>query len=256
MRFYAKTQNALHHKMPLQPPKKNPELGGYFLAMAPPVQAPRLTCDASGWTLTDDWVTWATEQRKQLLGELVSHGNWFSRPPRRDVIEPLFAPWTGKNMQGVQQIFCKQPATPGAGAATWSLEGLVMSASAIAPVWAVQEFAPRDESDRISLFDADDGDTVDEGYETREIQFEDIELASPAAAPTQMRNREWEAKKFLAKERVREYRLKAQLADHMAAKEESRFYKLFGDLDDGESRFSEYDLTEDEGSVSDTPSQA
>jgi len=127
-------------------------------------------------------------------------------------------------------------------------------------VWATCEFVARDDSDKISLFDADDGDTVEEGYETREIQFEDIELASPAAPPTQMRNREWEAKKFLAKERVREYRLKAQLAEHMAAKEESRFYKLFGELDDGESHFSEYDLTEDEAEASsnnsETPSQA
>jgi len=244
--------------MPLQPPKKNPALGGYFLALVPPVQTPRLLCDVSGWSLSDEWVTWATEQRKQLLGDLVSHGTWFSRPPRRDVLEPLFAPWTGKTMQGVQQIFCKSPASPGVGTAVWALEGLVMSAAAITPVWSTCEFVVRDESDKISLFDADDGDTVEEGYETREIQFEDIELASPAAPPTQMRNREWEAKKFLAKERVREYRLKAQLAEHMAAKEESRFHKLFGELDDSESHFSEYDLTEDEedGDASETPSQA
>ena len=243
--------------MPLHPPKKNPELGGYFMALIPPASAPSLLCDASGWTLSDDWVTWATEQRKQLLGEMISHGTWFSRPPRRDVLEPLFAPWTGKTMQGAQQIFCKQPAAPGVGSAVWSLEGLVMTSAAITPVWSTCEFVARDDADKISLFD-DDGDT-EEGYETREIQFEDIELASPAAPPTQMRNREWEAKKFLAKERVREYRLKAQLAEHMAAKEESRFFKLFGELDDGESHFSEYDLTEDEedaSSNSETPSQA
>ena len=228
------------------------------MALNPPVQTPRLICDVSGWTLSDDWVTWAAEQRKQLLGEMISHGTWFSRPPRRDVLEPLFAPWAGKTMQGVQQIFCKPPASPGVGSAVWSLDGLVMTSTAITPMWTTCGFEARDDSDKISLFDADDADTVEEGYDTREIQFEDIELASPAAPPTQMRNREWEAKKFLAKERVREYRLKAQLAEHMAAKEESRFFKLFGELDDGESHFSEYDLTEDEAeaSNSETPSQA
>jgi hypothetical protein len=71
-----------------------------------------------------------------------------------------------------------------------------------------------------------------------------------------MRNREWEAAKFLAKERVREARLTAQIADRLAAKEESRFYTKFGDLDEEESHFSEYDLTEDEaeeGTDSDQP---
>jgi hypothetical protein len=126
-----------------------------------------------------------------------------------------------------------------------------MTASAISPNWMAVDFVA-DNEDKISLFG--DANTVDEDDE-REIQFDDIELASPAAAPTRMRNREWEATKFLAKERVREARLKAQIADRLAAKEESRFYAKFGDLDDGESHFSEYDLTEDEDEVasSDSP---
>ena len=119
-----------------------------------------------------------------------------------------------------------------------------MSTSAIVPVWKVSDYVEI-EADKISLF----GDDVeDEHEETREIQFDDIELACPAAAPTRMRNREWEARKFLAKERVREFRLKAQIADRLAAKEEARFKSTFGDLDDDESHFSEYDLTEDEKS--------
>ena len=126
-----------------------------------------------------------------------------------------------------------------------------MSASAISPNWTVVDFVAGDE-DKISLFG--DANTVDEDDE-REIQFDDIELASPAAAPTRMRNREWEAAKFLAKERVREARLKAQIADRLAAKEESRFYAKYGELEDDESHFSEYDLTEDEDEVasSDSP---
>ena len=201
---------------------------------------------------TEEWSEFATTLRNQLVGELLSHGNWFSRPPRRDVIEPLFAPWVGKSMQGVLQFSCKQPPVPGKGSAKWRLDSLTMTASAITPNWTVVDFVAADEEDKISLFG--DAQTVD-GDEEREIQFDDIELASPAAAPTRMRNREWEAAKFLGKERVREARLKAQIADRLAAKEESRFYAKFGDLDDGESHFSEYDLTEDEDEVasSDSP---
>jgi hypothetical protein len=118
----------------------------------------------------------------------------------------------------------------------------------------MKDFQEAPEQDTISLFG--DGDTVDgsdEGEEPKEILFEDIETASPATGePTRIRNRDWEARKFLAKERVREARLKAQIADHMAAKEESRFYKTYGELSDNESHFSDYDLTDDE---SDAPSE-
>ena len=159
-------------------------------------------------------------------------------------------------MQGTAQIFCASPAAPGPGTALWVLEGLTMSSSAIAPIWSIKEFVAAPESDTISLFgDEDgDGDTVETTEETREILFEEIDAGSPAstAEPTRIRNREWEARKFLAKERVREARLKAQIADRMAAKEESRFYRLYGDLEDGESHFSEYDLTDDESEEDET----
>ena len=115
-----------------------------------------------------------------------------------------------------------------------------MSATAIAPIWRLVDFVVQPDNDTISLFGSDSGE------DEREIQLDDIALASPAAAPTRMRNREWETRKFLAKGRVRESRLKAQIADRIAAREESRFYAQFGELDETESSFSEYDLTEAE----------
>jgi hypothetical protein len=123
-----------------------------------------------------------------------------------------------------------------------------MTSTSITPVWATTDVKEEETQDTISLFG--DGDTVDsEGdgeKETREIRFDEIEDAPAAAAPTRLRNREWEAQKFMAKERVREFRLKAQIAERMAAREEARFYEKFGDLDDTESHFSEYDLTDEE----------
>jgi hypothetical protein len=132
-----------------------------------------------------------------------------------------------------------------------------MTSTSITPVWATTDVKEDETQDTISLFG--DGDTVDsepEGErETREIRFDEIEDAPAAAAPTRLRNREWEAQKFMAKERIRELRLKAQIADRMAAREEARFYTKFGDLDETESHFSEYDLTDEEEEDSDTESK-
>jgi len=157
-------------------------------------------------------------------------------------------------MAGIEAFMTDLPVVPGArtGRAEWALEGLLMSSTAVKPVWAIHTQTADPEADTISLFG--DGETVadsdSEKEDTREIQFEDIEEGPPATAPTRIRNREWEARKFMAKERVREARLKAQIADRLALKEERRFYTQFGDLDDGESHFSEYDLTDDETSES------
>jgi hypothetical protein len=237
--------------MPLQSPKRN--AAGFFVALQPPEEAPSLSWTTAGtWVLTEEWSVWANQKRQTLLGELVSHGSWFSKPPRHDILESLFGLWDTKNLQGVRNFFCKIPEVPGSssstGTATWILQGLLMTSTSITPVWTTTNVKEDETHDTISLFG--DGDTVDtsddEGEkETREIRFDEIEEA-PAAAPTRLRNREWEAQKFLAKERVREFRLKAQIADRMAAREEARFYDKFGDLDDTESHFSEYDLTDEE----------
>jgi len=230
--------------MTLQPPKKNGT--SYELAITPPVPAPRLQCTSSGWIPTPEWVTWATEERQKRIGELLSHGTWFSRPPRREVIEPLFAPWVGK-VGGETRIFCTSPGQ--AASAVWNLTGLTMTTAAITPIWTLSDV---EEQDTISLFGSGSPEPEGEGEEedqlTREIQFDDI-ASAPESGPTRVRNREWDAAKFMAKERVRESRLKAQIAEHLARKEESRFYAKYGDLEDSESRFSEYDLSDEEESA-------
>ena len=232
--------------MPLQPPKRT--AAGYFLALQPPVQSPSIRWTTTGtWDLSGDvsgtWRSWADSQRLTLLGELLSHGSWFSRPPRRDLLDPLFSPWVSHSAT----LSCQGPRIPGSadessGTAIWQLDGLLMTGSSIDPVWSIASATPDESLDRISLFggDSDDGAS---SVGLREIQIEEIEDA-PASPPAQIRSREWEARKFLAKERVREARLKAQIARHMAAKEEARYYRLFGELDDGESHFSEYDLSD------------
>ena len=251
--------------MPLQPPKRT--AAGFFLALSPPVSSPEVRWTTAGSWVTDlsdaataaTWTTWADGQRATLLGELLSHGSWFSRPPRRDVLDMLFGFWVTRTMSGLTQISCKTPGIPGvvgesSGRAIWQLEGLLMSSTSVDPVWSVASATPDESLDRISLFggdsDAGEEDRLSVGSGLREIQIDDIEDApassgpAGATAPAKIRSREWEARKFLAKERVREARLKAQIARHLAAKEEDRFYRQFGDLDDGESHFSDYDLSD------------
>jgi hypothetical protein len=235
--------------MPLQAPKRNP--AGFFLSISPIIRAPVLPYTAGAWAITPEWCIWADDQRKALLGELLSNGSWFSKPPRREVLEPLFSPWLGTTMQGTKRFFCTIPEVPSqkSGSGSWNLEGLIMSASSITPVWSIAESADKeDEVEAINFFD---GDTVDtENEEEKEINLEEIESASPAA-PTIIRNREWETRKFLAKERVREARLKAQIAVRMAEAEETRYYRHYGKLDDNESHFSDYDLSEESDNESD-----
>ena len=77
------------------------------------------------------------------------------------------------------------------------------------------------------------------------MQCDEIETVKQAT-PTKLKIREWEARKFIGKERVREARLKAQIARKIAKKEESRYYEQFGDPDDDESRMSVFDLTDSE----------
>lgn len=257
--------------MPLQPPKRT--AAGYFLSLQPPVTTPPIRWTTAGtWDLSGDagsvWRTWADGQRNTLLGELLSHGTWFSRPPRRDLLDPLFSPWVSHT--GI--LSCQGPRIPGngngsssdesSGTATWQLDGLLMTGSSIDPVWSIAAATPDESLDRISLFGGDsddDGASSVGGSGLREIRIEEIEEA-PASPPAQIRSREWEARKFLAKERVREARLKAQIARHLAAKEEARYYRLFGDLDDGESHFSDYDLSDTdsdaEGDSSDSEAES
>ena len=252
-RFSHNLETAASVKMAalLQPPKRTP--AGFYLALNVPILAPELRWASGEWappSPTDTaWFSWAAEQRATLLGELLSHGNWFSRPPRHDILDPLFSPWLSRTKQDGFAFTCKTPVAPGAaGRARWTLDGLLMSSTEISPVWSLSEVHHDEVLDQISLF-GDDEVPTDTETETREIQIDDIATASPAeTGPTVVRSREWESRKFLCKERVREARLKAQIAEHFAAKEEARYYAQFGELDDGESRFSDYDLSDAEGS--------
>jgi hypothetical protein len=266
--------------MSLCGPKKQPD-GTYLLRLEPARLAPTLRWENGVWTPTADWDAWADRTRAELLGQLLNKPAWFSRPPRRDNLDTLFTPWAGQSMTGGLYISSRKvPTEAASGSATWKLIGLSMSAQSIAPIWDLTDIIPdADDSDKISLFgpDEEDGEVavaavaavatgvaavaIDIDYEddaaadgqtvdgdVREIHLDDIAPASAAASatPTHIRSREWEARKFLSKERVREARLKAQIADRVARKEEDRFYAQFGELDDAESHFSEYDLTDNE----------
>jgi hypothetical protein len=140
-------------------------------------------------------------------------------------------------VQGKKQFFFK-PEKDSSGVGSWVLEGLIMTATSITPVFTVGEFTEtKIEGDAITLFDA-------EALDEREVTLDEIE--SEGVAPTPIRNREWETKKFLSKERVREARLKAQIAARMAQAEEARYIRHFGEIEDNESHFSDYDLSDSE----------
>jgi len=266
--------------MSLSGPKKQPD-GSYLLSVNPPVSAPSLRWNNNEWIPTEDWITWADSTRANVIGQLLNKPAWFSRAPRRNTIETLCTPWGGRRLNG--ELFLADAKWHGEDAvgnghaltATWNLSGLRMTSQNITPVWTLDNIIPDPDDDKISLFGSDtetvDGITIDGGDDTkgnddhkgnkdtsddvREIALDDISPAAITAPPTQIRSREWEGRKFLAKERVREARLKAQIADRVARREEERFYTQFGDLDDSESHFSEYDLTDEEESAESVASE-
>jgi len=228
----------------LQPPKRTST--GFLLSLTTPLRSPLLNLVSGVWETTEEWRAWAVEQRNLLLNELLSHSSWFSRVPRREILEPMFSPWHGVCQQGTHKVFfspdhsfsdseLKIPEAA-SGTAIWILEGLIMTPTSIVPVLAYSDL---NLTEAIPFFD---GETVED--DEREINLDEIE--PDGAAPTHIRSREWETKKFMAKERVREARLKAQIAVKMAETEEARYIRHFGELGENESHFSDYDLTDSE----------
>jgi hypothetical protein len=247
-------------------PKKQTD-GSYLVGIDPPKPGPALNWKDGAWIPNEPWLNWANICRDIVLGMLVSKPAWFSRPPRRDTLDSIFTPWAGQRLSG--ELFLadsqnKVPTEGASGTAVRVLTAVRMTPQSITPVWTVNSIVPDPDVDTISLFGSDDEEddaikTVppmkevkplsgpeENSDEVREVHLDDVAPVTGISAPTHIRSREWEARKFMAKERVREARLKAQMADRIAAREERRFYTQFGDLDETESHFSEYDLTDEE----------
>lgn len=238
----------------LVPPKRTPS--GFFLATrsgAAPETPVLKWSKESGWSLPDSsanlWMEWSDNLRNILLGELLSHGNWFSRPPRRDLLEPLFIPWISQEKSKIS-ISCKTPEIPSmeeiSGTAVWQLDGLLLTGTSIDPVFSVSSIVPDpiQDQDCISLFgDETDRENENEiGEMLQEININELDAKSGnGSEPFQIRTRDWETRRLLAKERVREARMKAQIAQQIAKKEESRYYRNYGDA---ESEFSEFELSD------------
>uniref|UniRef100_A0A6C0DCJ7 Uncharacterized protein n=1 Tax=viral metagenome TaxID=1070528 RepID=A0A6C0DCJ7_9ZZZZ len=249
-------------------PKKQTD-GSYLVGIDPPKPGPALKWKDGAWIPNEQWLNWANICRDIVLGMLVSKPAWFSRPPRRDTLDSIFTPWAGQRLSGELFLADSQNNVPTegvSGTAVRVLTAVRMTPQSITPVWTVNSIVPDPDVDTISLFGSDDEEddaikTVpivapvkevkpagheENSDEVREVHLDDVAPVTGISAPTHIRSREWEARKFMAKERVREARLKAQMADRIAAREERRFYTQFGDLDETESHFSEYDLTDEE----------
>jgi hypothetical protein len=85
-------------------------------------------------------------------------------------------------------------------------------------------------------------DELEEMDDSREIN---IDVDTSPVHLTNHEDRDYLDRKFAAKERVKEARLKAHVAKKMAQRELRFFYENFN-LEDNESTFSDYDLTDDD----------
>lgn len=200
--------------------------------METPYITPTLQWTGTEWSISREWCTWADTTRAAILKVLAETPKWFSKPPRYDTLASIFTPWANS------ELLCTPPIIPpgsAPGSATWKLDGVLMTSSAITPVWTINSYLEDSTAELISLFN--DGVTIDASSSSEE------EVAPP---PRSRRTPAAAAKRVMAKERVREARLKAQIAERIASKEEARFYRLYGDLTDGESQFSDYDLSSED----------
>jgi hypothetical protein len=124
-----------------------------------------------------------------------------------------------------------------------TLTAVQISAEGILPRWTSSVWQV-DEVSKISMpwTQGSEDDELEEIDDSREIN---IDVDSAPVKLNHHEDRNYLDRKFAAKERVKESRLKAQVAKKMAFREINFFFENFT-LDDDESTFSDYDLTDNE----------
>jgi len=161
--------------------------------------------------------------------------SWFSSPPTKTQLTKLMNGWNLTNL-------AKPPDAKKDVEGSQSLVSIHISPKGILPRF-VSSLWKEEEKISMSWVTTED-DELEEVDDSREINI-DVDTA-----PVRLNNhedRDYLDRKFAAKERVKEARLKAQVAKKMAQRELRFFYENFN-LEDNESTFSDYDLTDDERS--------
>lgn len=233
--------------MKLLTPERHTE--GYRILLEEAVETPEIKFEA-GWVANSEWMRATDNLRGRLLSVLYdAKDTLFKTSPTRKTLENLFAPIVVIDLSGALTIQCQLPlpTSPKDGAGILELVGITLQKTGIIPIWNVKRYV---ENTPVVDFDWDEPAQSGDN-EIREITLIEAEVASDNADTLRLRtDEEYTARKFASKERVKEARLKAILARRAAEVETQRYFDEFN-INDNESSFSEYDISdfsEDEAS--------
>jgi len=224
--------------MKLLTPERSTE--GFRIRLAEPAQTPEIHYDGMAWIANTEWMRASDTLRTHLLTILYdAKDTLFKTSPTRKTLESLFAPVVIIDPSGALQIQCSLPvpSSPKEGTGILELTGITIQKAGIIPTWNLKTYV---ENTPVVDFDWSEPPAD----EIREINL--IDETAPAESTDTLRlhtDEEYNARKFATKERVKEARLKAILARRAAEVETQRYFDEFN-INDNESSFSEYDISD------------
>ena len=223
--------------MKLTSPEKTAE--GYKFGFTDTCLTPELDFDGSKWVVTSEWVRATDVIRTKILSQLYdSRNTLFKSSPSLKTLEQLLHPWIIKAENGNYEMKYQMPSpSDKSGKGTLELSGILLRRDSISPIWTVQSY-----TETTPVVDFNWEEETPEN-ELREVTFFESEGPSDATVIQLSTDEEYNTRKFAAKERVKEARLKAILARRAAEVETTRFFHEFN-FGENESTFSEYDISD------------
>lgn len=227
--------------MRLLSPEKAPD--GFKIFFHESCKTPELSYsgDKKTWTLSSTWMADTDKIRTNVLSTLYENrALYFKTSPTLNTLETLFTPWVVVNEVGEltfkSELPCPESDKDGNGII--ELLGIYIKKTGISPLWKIKEF-----TEITPVVDFEWSEARNEEF--REVTLIESELTADNTNVTLKltTDEEYTTRKFAAKERVKEARLKAILARRSAEVETDRYYADFA-INDNESSFSEYDISD------------
>jgi len=217
---------------------------GYKLPLSENQATPSLKFTGKSWEVTTEWMR-ATDTIRAVIITLLfeQKDSLFKTVPTIKTLENLFTPWVVIDPENNISLKTDlpMPESMKEGSGVVELTGVAFikkeKGSEILPVWNLKSY-----TENTPVVDLDLEETESEFREVTLIESE-VPTAEDGDTFKLNTDEEYNSRKFAAKERVKEARLKAILARRAAEVETSRYFNEFN-INDEESTFSEYDLSD------------
>jgi hypothetical protein len=210
---------------------------GFKMTFSEPSVIPNIAFDGTNWLATSDVSQSMDVVRAALLKLLLeSRDTLFKSSPTQKTLELLLMPWVVIDDKGNYAFKCAMPLPTTVGKGAVELSGILIKRDGILPLWTIKSY-----TENTPVVDFDWEETPES--ELREVTLFESEPSDSSNVLKLNTDEEYNTRKFAAKERVKEARLKAILARRAAEVETNRYYTEFN-FGDNESTFSEYDISD------------